>query len=441
MPDSMTETPSETPPRLRARRPAPSRLPIHYFALGHLYLVLAFAGTAVYPHRLTGFFYGSWIMAPVHLVTLGWITCSILGALYMIAPMALRSRLAETRLDKVAFVFFGIGVSGMVSHFWIDSYGGLLWSATWVLLAVSLVGYRTVGAVRGAPVALGVKLHLGLAFVNFWGVALLGAAMGLAKIGHAWFGAPMSNLFAHFHLAAIGWVLMMVFGAAYRLLPMLIPAAVPQGAGPVASACLLQLGSLGLVASLAFGQPWLEISCLLTLGGIATFFVTVVWMLRHRKPRAKGLPSPDVGLLHIAQAMLYLLLSVGLGTSFVFGSWPEAQKYEWIPVYGIFVLLGFAAQMVLGVGARLFPLYSWLLALADGGFETPPASPHGFAHRRLQLTVFGLWTLGVPWLAAGLLLHEPSGVVAASVLLGLAALGSGIGLRRILHAAKGSSPE
>jgi hypothetical protein len=33
---------------------------------------------------VAGFFYHSWMVAIVHLITLGWITCSILGAIYIV---------------------------------------------------------------------------------------------------------------------------------------------------------------------------------------------------------------------------------------------------------------------------------------------------------------------------------------------------------------------
>ena len=92
-------------------------------------LAAAFAALAFEPARFAGFFYHPRMIAVVHLVTLGWISASILGALYMIAPMALRARLPAGRLDFAAWWVYAIGVLGMVSHFWLDSPKGMVWSA------------------------------------------------------------------------------------------------------------------------------------------------------------------------------------------------------------------------------------------------------------------------------------------------------------------------
>ena len=67
----MTVSPEQLPPRL---------LPILYVALAHIALALAFAAVAADPRAVAGFFYHARMLAVVHLVTLGWITCSILGA-------------------------------------------------------------------------------------------------------------------------------------------------------------------------------------------------------------------------------------------------------------------------------------------------------------------------------------------------------------------------
>ena len=64
--------------------------------------------------------------AIVHLVTLGWITASILGSLYIVGPIALRLWLPAGWLDYVAFALVVTGIVGMVAHFWLESY-----SAAW----------------------------------------------------------------------------------------------------------------------------------------------------------------------------------------------------------------------------------------------------------------------------------------------------------------------
>ena len=113
----MTSTPrAQLPPRL---------LPVLYFGAAHVALALAFGAVALDPRGVSGFFYHSRMLGIVHLVTLGWITASILGPLYMVGPIALRMWIPATWLDYTAFVLVLIGIVGMVAHFWIQDYAGM----------------------------------------------------------------------------------------------------------------------------------------------------------------------------------------------------------------------------------------------------------------------------------------------------------------------------
>ena len=113
----------------------PARFPpLLYFGFAHACLAAAFAATALDPRGVGGFFYHPRMLAVVHLVTLGWISGSILGSIYLVGPLALRFPLPAGRLDHAAFGSFAIGVMGMVSHFWIDRPPGMAWSAGLVTL-------------------------------------------------------------------------------------------------------------------------------------------------------------------------------------------------------------------------------------------------------------------------------------------------------------------
>jgi hypothetical protein len=115
------------------------------------------------------------MLAVVHLITLGWISGSILGAIYLVAPLALRFPLPAGRPDHAAFACFAVGVMGMASHFWIDRPAGMAWSAALANLAFAWVSARVLAGLRRAAVPPEVKLPVAFAFAN----ALLAAGLGL----------------------------------------------------------------------------------------------------------------------------------------------------------------------------------------------------------------------------------------------------------------------
>lgn len=416
----------------REQRLPPRWLPLLYFGFAHLCLAAAFAAVALDPRGVAGFYYHPRMVAVVHLVTLGWITASILGAVYMIGPMALRMPMPARAADRWAFGLFATGVIGMVIHFWIAEHSGMAWSAGMVTLAVSRVAWRVLGALPAAPIQRAVKLHFALGFLNLLLAASAGLLLSLDKMFHFLPGYVLANVAAHAHLAALGWALMIVMGAGYRLLPMLLPAAMPDRRSLWASALLLETGVLGLSAGLVLRRPWAGAFAVVAVAGIVSFLREVGWMARNPRPAPKDLRRPDLGVLHVAQALGYLLLSAGLGLALIFSP-PGAWKVQAALIYGVLGLVGFLAQMVIGINDRLLPIFSWLTAYAGDAFRTVPPSPHATPSRALQLWTLALWSVGVPLLAAGLALDRMAWLAAAGWLLLTAVLLDGAGAVQIVR--------
>ena len=421
------------PPEARREQRLPARrLPLLYFAFAHLCLATAFAALALDPRGVGGFFYHPKMIAVVHLVTLGWITSSILGAVYMIGPMALRMPMPARWPDHVAFWIFAIGVFGMVIHFWIAEPKGMAWAAGMVTLALLWVALRMFRALPAAPIPGSIKLHFTLGFVNILAAATAGVLLAVDKTVHFLPGYVLDNVAAHAHLAALGWATMIVMGAGYRLLPMMLPAAMPDRRGLWASALLLESGVIGLFVGLAARRTWAGLFGLLVIAGIMVFLREVRWMTRNPRPAPRDLPKPDLGVIHVGQAFAYLVLAAGLGLAL--GSTPPgAWKVPAVMIYGVFGLIGFLGQMVVGVSNRLLPLFSWLTAYSGGGFQAVPPSPHVLPKRSFQAWTLGLWSVGVPLLAAGLALDRTPWITVAGGLLFVAVALAGAGAVRVVR--------
>ncbi len=395
--------------------------PLLYLGFAHLCLASAFALAALDPRGVGGFFYHPRMLAVVHLVTLGWISGSILGSIYIVGPLAFRMPLPAGRADLAAFAAFATGVLGMASHFWMNSPAGMAWSAGLVALAFTHVAVRVLIGSRTAPVPLEARLPVGLAFINLSGAALLGVSLAINRVSPFLEVRHLDVVFAHAHLAGLGWGTLMVMGAGYRVLPMILPAAMPRGGWVYASAGLVQVGVAGLVLGFLRGGEGLAASALAAASGIGIFLSRVVWMLRNRRPAPAELRQPDWGTWHALQAMLYLSMAMTLGLWLAFTPSSE-QGLRIAMAYGVLGLVGFLSQIVVGVEARILPLFGWLLAFADRGHAELPPSLHTAPVWAFQASGFYLWTAGVPLLAAGLALDREALVSAGAGGLCLAVL-------------------
>ncbi len=395
----------------RALLPAPT-LPLVYFGGAHGALALAFASLLLEPGLPGAFHYHPRLIAVLHLVTLGWISGSILGALYIVAPLALGLPFRARRADAIACLCFWLGTAGMVGGFWLGRLDAVGVAAVLVIAALFFVGGRLLANLPAARLPRGVSLHLALAIVN---IALAGIA-GALMAGHRVVGdlpwSPLALALAHAHLAVLGWATMMIFGMGYRLIPMFLPAAMPAGRGLGISAVLLELGTLGLAASLVAGWPRGP-SVVLVLAACATFTWRIRRTLRDRRPRPIELPRHDWSTWHTQLALLYLGAAGALGCWLAFGDPPLAVTWA----YGAAGILGFVAQMVSGIQGRLMPLFAWYRALERRDGDLPGLSVHRLIAPRLALAVFLAWLVGLPVLTAGLMTGHRGAIAAGSAAL------------------------
>jgi hypothetical protein len=361
------------------------------------------------------------MVAIVHLVTLGWISASILGVLYMLGPMVLRAPMPRRTTDLWAFWSYAIGTLGMASHFWLDEPQGMVWSAGMVLVGLAWVGWRFLRALASSPLEVAAKVHFFLAFLNVGLAGLLGALAGIDKFHDVLSGYVLHNVYAHAHLAALGWATLMVMGAGYRLLPMFLPAALPRGRSRWWSAILMEAGVLALAAAWLSGSRWLLPGAASCLAGLGVFFRDVIWMLRHRRPAPQKLRRPDWGTLQSLFALVCLAAAAALAVALVAapdGAW----KLRAAAAYGVLGLVGFLSQMVVGIGARLLPLYAWLRGFGGRVLNEEPPSPHELTARPALALVLACWVLGVPGLATGLVFDSLPLLSGAATLLALGTL-------------------
>lgn len=403
-----------------------------YFAAAHLALALAGAAVAADPRGVAGFFYHSRMLGIVHLVTLGWITMSILGSLYLLGPIALRVHFPSARADYAAFVLLAIGIVGMVAHFWLGESGGMAWSAATAGAGILVAGASLVRRLRGAKVPASIRAHIVLAFVNVAAAATIGVLIGFDKVYHFLPGFVLANVFAHAHLAAIGWASMIVVGVGYRLLPMVLPSEMPSGAALWSSAVLLEAGIGGLFVALLLRHRFVWIFALVVIAGFAVFLSRVVWMLQHPRPRPAAVRTPDPAVWHAIAAFASLLLACGLGLWLAVAA-PSPVTLRVAMAYGVFGLVGFLAQMVVGMESRLLPLFAWYWAYANRGYTGPVPSPHEMGWRSGQEMVFVLWLFGVPALAGGLAFDAVPFVAAAGWCFLAATLIDSVNTARILR--------
>jgi hypothetical protein len=227
---------------------------------------------------------------------------------------------------------------------------------------------------------------------------------------------------------------MMVVGLSYRLIPMILPAAMPSGRALAASAVFMEAGVIVLTITLLAGADVVWAGALLILLGLVSFVTQIRRTVRHRLPRPPALPQRDWSAWQAHASFLWLLVAAGLGAALSVGVADE-HRLTLMWIYGVSGLVGFLAQIVTGMQGRLVPLYAWYRAFARKG-APPERAANALPSSQFAGSIFGCWTVGVPLLAWGLPTQDHLLIRLGAMALATGVVIGAVYMIRMLRAAK-----
>ncbi|MBO0683964.1 MAG: hypothetical protein J2P45_12460 [Candidatus Dormibacteraeota bacterium] len=408
---------------IRAERSPTPDLPGRYLAAGVAAFLLFSAGVPLFAPVLVTTNDDPRIFGLAHLAVLGWITMTMVGALYQLFPVALRGTLRSPRLGRWNFWVLLAGVGGFVPSFlagWtlgVPLFGALLVGGLLHFASQMLRSYRSVEDWH--PMAYYVLAAL------TWLVATIGFGLVYAlNWRFAWFDVSDSMLAAHVHLGLAGWMGLTLMGVSYKLAEQFSLAHGHTRVPALANLVLWNVGLVGLVLGLLLapssGVPALFAG---VLAASALVHVADLALVLRTRRRRLGLEQ-----WHTFASLAALLVSAGLGLTLVTGRAPAAS---WAVAYGYAALAGWFGFAIAGKSYKILPFLGWMQRYAEAAGRRPLPLLRELVDERLAWASFGLLLAGFAGVLAGLLLGRADLVRGAGLLHLLGALGFGANAARL----------
>lgn len=374
--------------------------------------------------RLFGSFYQGQALALTHLLALGWITMTTMGASFQLVPVALETTLFSERMARWQFWLMLLGTATMVVHFWGFQFRAVAAGAGLVLVAALLYVFnlgRTLFQLARWDI---VARHVAAALLYLLATALLGSLMALNKVFPIPGADALRLIFAHAHLAGIGWVGMMILGVGYKLIPMFSLGELGDERTPRWQFWLINLGLIGLFGSLLAGSRLALPFALTITAAIGLYLWKMVAVLREsRRPRL------DWGLRHAVSALTYLgvaslmglWLASGQGAG---GSWAVRVAFG----YAVLALLGWMSVMIIGMTYKILPFLVWHHRYSDVVGLRPVPTATEFVGEELPGLEFWILHCGILTLVTGLIFQWAPVIRVGTLFLAVGGLLFGIAL-------------
>ena len=159
------------------------------------------------------------------------------------------------------------------------------------------------------------------------------------------------------HLMILGWVSIVIFGALYQLIPVVMEVKIYSEKLAYATLAVLILGLFFLIDG--FLNFEFKASHAITIG--ATFVIIAIIMFAFNTLKsAAASEKKSISRLYIIASGLYLLLNVSLGLFMVLNmsyNWVDTVHTEFLKVHLVVGLVGWFLMLIIGVSARLMPMF------------------------------------------------------------------------------------
>jgi hypothetical protein len=326
----------------------PPSLPNRFFAAAVVFHLLAWAALlAADPAEAVGFLGGQGlVLAALHLVTLGVLAMTAMGAAIQLLPVATRKRLGPVWLCHVMFWLTVPGVAALALGFWLAQPGLQHLGATLAIAGLTVFAVMVASNLRNVADLVGVTRHSWLALASLAGLSVLGLML-VIDFTAGFLPNRAGVAAAHAVLAGYGFMGMLALGFSTVLIPMFVLGqAVPEAIGRRSSA----LAGTGLVLGAGgtlFGLGWL--SALGLVFGGAALAVHLKGMAASLKSRMRKRLEPFFRMVWVGWALLLVSLAAGLALALGAPVSPVAT------LWGFLLVFGWLLTFVTGILQRIVP--------------------------------------------------------------------------------------
>jgi hypothetical protein len=383
----------------------PAVIPFRFFGAAVFFHLLAWlvllAGANAVPSFAGGL---SLPLAAMHLVTLGVLCMTAIGASLQLLPVATRQAVNSQQWPLLIWWLYTPGVAAIATAMavgapWLLAVGALTVALT--LVAVAILLARNLLGARGMPV---VVIH-GWAALASLIVMLAGAAgLALAYLGYSPVGRSAA-MALHLAFTGYGFMGMLVLGFSYILVPMFALADAPAQRPALASAALAIAGLLlAGIAAWAPAAQALRVTAI-AAGGAALAVHVALMTVALRRGMRRDLGRPFV-LVRVGWGCLAASLLVAL-----------AMVLDWrvdrMPALFGVLLIGGLLSFLLGMLSRIVPF----LAAMHAGTGRRPPMPSALTAQR-PLDIHFACHLGALALLLGAVAADSVWLVRAAALIG-----------------------
>lgn len=345
----------------------PIGVPLRFFAVAPLFLMLAALMLAMGGSNPFADTHSAALLAATHCVTLGFMAMIMLGAIQQILPVVIGSPMPASRLVAwLTFLPLTVGTLLLSSGFMLGKPE--LLNLSWPLLGLAFlifISASLIGLAR-APAQNATKTAILLSILSLAGAVTLGI---LLAHGYATgLMLPYTKLAtAHINLALGGWVMLLIVGVSYQVVPMFqltpnYPKWLTAGLTPAIFAVLL----LNLALLLPEPAPhWIGFIAESLFWLLAACFAVVTLNLQSRRRRR----APDATLSFFRLGMLSLLFAALFSLASLLS--PTTGDYLGT-LSALAFLLGFAMSLIQGMLYKIIPFLVWF-HLFRGGIKAVKA--------------------------------------------------------------------
>lgn len=404
----------------------PIAVPARFFLTAPLFGVVAAAALIMIGPALLEDRWSGSVLGVAHLLTLGFVSMTMFGALMQLLPVLAGSPVRRARVvSRILHVLLTGGAALLGVGLWLGQT--MMLRAAVPVLALAFGGLI---AAVGYSLARARAEHASVRAIGFALAALLVAAVIglLLAAGHGWHSEPWPRSLTNVHVgwALVGWVALLVAGVSYQVVPMFqmtpeYPGVMMRWLVPVAFAILIlwsasilgtpYLGGLGPLVSAA-----LEF---VVVAGLVAYGAATLLLQARRRRRLS-----DTTRTYWRLGMLSL---VACGVLWVAGRlWPGlAADPRYAMFLGVLYLLGFTLSVISGMLYKIVPFLVWLhmqrlrTRRRDGGQQAPVPNMKEIIPEARIRQQFRLYIAGLGMLLAAVLWPFPA-VYPAGGLLALA---------------------